>query len=229
MQFIPKGSPFHHDKAPATPNSQGTSPTTGLVNAVSCGTKKYLSIFFRAGELLRNQRPSHAGGVCVINASLTQGSVCEINAPHTQGAPDRGHHIPALTVTSGARGVGFDVASSGTPFGFTQATQLELFNQLQLSLYRVSLCSRPGGPAATRPAATPPSATHKVSLRRQTPAGLDAGGMTTMPETPDKCHHTRWQSSHLSSCARLISQRLGAASEEVWVRDSLAYLTVPSS
>ena len=31
--------------------------------------------------------------------------------------PDRGHHIPALTVTSGGRGVGFDVACSGTPGG----------------------------------------------------------------------------------------------------------------
>ena len=31
--------------------------------------------------------------------------------------PDRGHHVPALTVTSGGRGVGFDVACSGTPGG----------------------------------------------------------------------------------------------------------------
>ena len=30
---------------------------------------------------------------------------------------DRGHHVPALTVTSGGRGVGFDVACSGTPGG----------------------------------------------------------------------------------------------------------------
>ena len=56
----------------------------------------------------------------------------------------------------------------------------------------------------------------KVSLRRQNPAGLGAGGTTTMPETPVKCHHTRWQSSHLSSCTRLISQRLGAASVTLW-------------
>ena len=68
--------------------------------------------------------------------------------------PDRGHHVPALTMTSSGRGVGFDEASSGTPSGFTPATQLELFNQLQLSLYRVSLCSHPGGPAATRLSAT---------------------------------------------------------------------------
>ena len=56
----------------------------------------------------------------------------------------------------------------------------------------------------------------KVSQRRQTPAGLDAGGMTTMPETPVKCHHTRWQSSRPPSCTRLISQRLDAASVELW-------------
>ena len=30
---------------------------------------------------------------------------------------DRGHHVPALTVTSGERGVGSDVACSGTPGG----------------------------------------------------------------------------------------------------------------
>ena len=30
---------------------------------------------------------------------------------------DRGHHVPALTVTSGGRGVGFDVACSRTPCG----------------------------------------------------------------------------------------------------------------
>ena len=56
----------------------------------------------------------------------------------------------------------------------------------------------------------------KVSLRRQKPAGLGAGDTTTMPETPVKCHHTRWQSSHPPSCTRLISQRLGAASVELW-------------
>ena len=56
----------------------------------------------------------------------------------------------------------------------------------------------------------------QVSQLRQTPAGLDAGGMTTMPDTPDTWHHTRWQSSHLSSCTRLISRRLGAASVELW-------------
>ena len=56
----------------------------------------------------------------------------------------------------------------------------------------------------------------KVSLRRQNPAGLGAGGTTTMPETPVKCHHTRWQSSHPPSCTRLISQRLDAASVELW-------------
>ena len=53
-QFIPKGSPFFHAKAPANPISQGTSPITGLVYAASCGTKKYLFIFFRAGEGVPN-------------------------------------------------------------------------------------------------------------------------------------------------------------------------------
>ena len=32
--------------------------------------------------------------------------------------PDRGHHVPALVVTSGGRGVGVDVACLGTPGGF---------------------------------------------------------------------------------------------------------------
>ena len=49
VQFIPTGSPIPHVKAPANPTSQGTSPITGLVYAAICGTKKYLSIFFRAG------------------------------------------------------------------------------------------------------------------------------------------------------------------------------------
>ena len=48
VQFIPKGSPVPHMKALAKPRTQGTSPS--LVYAVSCGTKKYLSIFFRVGE-----------------------------------------------------------------------------------------------------------------------------------------------------------------------------------
>ena len=52
VQFIPKGSPFPDTKAPANPITQGTSPIIGLVYAVSCGTKKYLSIFFRAGEVV---------------------------------------------------------------------------------------------------------------------------------------------------------------------------------
>ena len=54
VQIFPKGSPFPHAKAPANPTSQGTSPITGLVYAVCCGTKKYLSIFFRAGEGVPN-------------------------------------------------------------------------------------------------------------------------------------------------------------------------------
>ena len=36
------------------PITQGTSPRTCLFYAVSCGTKKYLSIFFRAGEGVPN-------------------------------------------------------------------------------------------------------------------------------------------------------------------------------
>ena len=60
--------------------------------------------------------------------------------------PDRGHHVPALTVTSGGRGVGFNVACSGTPGGSTPATHLELCNSIcNCSLYRLSLCSLPGG------------------------------------------------------------------------------------
>ena len=54
VQFIPKGSPFPLAKAPANPITQGSSAITGLVYAVSCGTKKYLSIFFRAGEGVPN-------------------------------------------------------------------------------------------------------------------------------------------------------------------------------
>ena len=46
-----------------------------------------------------------------------------------------------------------------------------------------------------------------------------------MPETPDKCHHTRWHSSHLPSRARLISQRLGAASVERCGPQRAGYLT----
>ena len=33
---------------------------------------------------------------------------------------DCGHHVPALAVTSGGRGVGFDVANSGTVGGFSR-------------------------------------------------------------------------------------------------------------
>ena len=55
-----------------------------------------------------------------------------------------------------------------------------------------------------------------ATASRRTPAALDADGMTAMPETPDKCHHTRWQRNFLLSCTRLISQRLGAASLELW-------------
>ena len=54
VQIIPKGSPKHHMKGPANPLSQGTSPKTRLVCASTCGTKKYLSIFFRAGEGVPN-------------------------------------------------------------------------------------------------------------------------------------------------------------------------------
>ena len=54
VQFFPKGSPFHHMKAPAKPLSLGTSPKTGLVYAAICGTKKYLSILFRAGKEVPN-------------------------------------------------------------------------------------------------------------------------------------------------------------------------------
>ena len=54
VQFFPKGSPIPHVKAPANPISQGTSPITGLVYAAICGTKKYLSIFCRAGEGVPN-------------------------------------------------------------------------------------------------------------------------------------------------------------------------------
>ena len=62
------------------------------------------------------------GSVCDINASHTQGCVCVINASltisrhlHITGFPrsDRGHHVPALTVTSGERGVGFDMLAWG--------------------------------------------------------------------------------------------------------------------
>ena len=56
----------------------------------------------------------------------------------------------------------------------------------------------------------------KVSQQRQASAGLDAGGMTTMPETSDQWNQARWQTSHLSSCTRLIGQRLGATSVELW-------------
>ena len=82
--------------------------------------------------------------------------------------PDRGHHVPALTVTSGGRGVGFDVAFSGTPFGSTPATQLELFNQLQLSLCRLSnqlLINTTSGCGIHATASRPTQL--KVFLRRQ--------------------------------------------------------------
>ena len=132
----------------------------------------HLSFFFAQGSGCDINASHTQGSVCENNASLTQGSGCEINAPLTPSVvsslscPDRGHHVPALTVTSGGR-VGFDVAFSGTPFGSTPATQLELFNQFQLSLYRVFFCSRPGGPAATRPAATRPPATPSLFLSNQ--------------------------------------------------------------
>ena len=43
-----------------------------------------------------------------------------------------------------------------------------------------------------------------------------------MPETPVKCHHTRWQSSHPPSVTRLISQRLRCGISGAVVRDALA-------
>ena len=51
--------------------------------------------FFHAGERLRKQRLSHAGER-LRNQRLSQWT-------------DRGHHVPALTVASGGRGVGFDM------------------------------------------------------------------------------------------------------------------------
>ena len=47
----------------------------------------------------------HAGGYVLIPIGRSSGLSWS----------DRGHHVPALTVTSGGRGVGFDVACSGTP------------------------------------------------------------------------------------------------------------------
>ena len=134
----------------------------------------------------------HRQVILVRVAYHTQGSGCEINAPHTQGSGcetnasqlrdqrlSQHQSSPAchgqtagitfqLSPSRAVGGVsGFDVASSGTPFGSTPTTQRELFNQLQLSLYRVSLCSPPGRPAATRPAATRFSATPSLFLSNQ--------------------------------------------------------------
>ena len=39
---------------------------------------------------------------------------------------DRGHHVPALAVTSGGRGVGFDVATSGTAGGSSRVLRRQL-------------------------------------------------------------------------------------------------------
>ena len=101
------------------------------VAAQACGTSlSDISAFpRRCGVAYHTQKSD-----CDINASYTQGSVCDINASHTQGCvcvinvsltisrhlhitgfprSDRGHHVPALTVTSGERGVGFDMLAWG--------------------------------------------------------------------------------------------------------------------
>ena len=70
---------------------------------------------------------------CESNAFHTQGCVCVINASltvsrhlHITGFPrsDRGHHVPALTVTSGERGVGFVMLAWGRLVVFTPAGRL---------------------------------------------------------------------------------------------------------
>ena len=99
-------------------------------------------------------------------------------------------------------------------------------------------------PMATRPAATRPSATRSLSLAFEADQPrLPRSGLWTSVCSPNhllinttsgygilatasrpsllkgrqtKCHHTRWHSSHISSCTRLISQRLGGASMELW-------------
>ena len=67
--------------------------------------------FSHEGARLREQRLSHAGA-----------RLREQRLSHHQSSPaghDRPrHHVPALTVTSGGRGVGFDVACLGAPGGF---------------------------------------------------------------------------------------------------------------
>ena len=152
MQFFLKGSPFPHDKAPSNPKTQGTSPTTGLVYAVSCGTKTYLSIFFRATERLRYQRSSHAGerlrdqrlsraGAAARSTPLTHTiSRLQLVMPRPRASRSSSHRYERWEGVSGL---------TWHSRGSSPATQLELFNQLQLSLYRVSLCARPGGPSAT--------------------------------------------------------------------------------
>ena len=63
-------------------------------------------------------------GAAARSTPLTRRGVAARSTPLTPSVvaglswPDRGHHVPALTATSGGRNVGFDVACLGMPGGF---------------------------------------------------------------------------------------------------------------
>ena len=70
--------------------------------------------FFHAEERLRNQRPSHAGERLREQRFSHAGLRDQRLSQHAiLSWTDRGHHVPALTVTSGGRGVGFDMHARG--------------------------------------------------------------------------------------------------------------------
>ena len=80
---------------------------------------------------------------------------------------DRSHHVPTLAVTSGGRGVGFDVASSGTARGFSRVLRRQLNSNFQVNSnsYYTSSCTVAG--CAT--GEVEPSRTARQSVSRTTP------------------------------------------------------------
>ena len=83
-------------------------------------------VYFLMGLTAGNAAGFRGGSGNLLCSMVTDRASCAICRHQPVSCADRGHHVPALTATSGGRGVGFDKACSGTPGGVSPALRREL-------------------------------------------------------------------------------------------------------